>query len=161
MQWMVIHGQDTLETFGLIVSLSLAAVSFRADAKERKISNLMALADSHRSLWMQVTEKPELTRLLKKDLDLKTHPVSAAEQRFVHLLITQLAVSYTAMKAGMLPEMTGLRKDVQSFFSLPIPNHVWIWSSEFQEPEFVMFVEECLREESRAQSPQEPSPQEG
>lgn len=146
---MVIHGQGTLETFGLIVSLSLAAVSFRADAKERKISNLMALADSHRNLWMQVTEKPELTRLLKKELNLEIHPVSIAEQRFVHLLITQLAVSYTAMKAGMLPEMTGLRKDVKSFFSLPIPNHVWTWSREFQEPEFVAFVEECLKENEK------------
>ncbi|MCW0220890.1 MAG: hypothetical protein OJI67_21360 [Prosthecobacter sp.] len=144
MQWMVTYGKDTLETFGLIVSLSLASASFRADTKERKISNLMALADSHRNLWLQVTEKPELTRLLKSDINLISNPVSVAEQRFVHLLITQLAVSYTAMKAGMLPEMAGLKKDVRSFFSLPIPNHVWQWSREYQESEFVAFVEACL-----------------
>lgn len=61
------------------------------------------------------------------------------------LLITQLAVSFAAREAGVLPPMRGLEKDVHDFFSLPIPNHVWQWSKEYQEPEFVDFVERCLK----------------
>lgn len=142
--WLINHGKDTLETLALIAGLYFTASSFRADSKERKIANLMTLAGAHRELWLQLTEKPELARLLKKDIDLKKHPVSVIEQRFVHLLITQLAVSFTAMKAGVLPDMQGLRKDVKAFFALPIPGHVWKWSKEFQDPAFVAFVEECL-----------------
>lgn len=145
-EWLVAYGKNTLETFGLIAGLFFTAASFRADSKERKIANLMSLADAHRELWLQLTEKPELVRLLQKDLNLKKHPVSIIEQRFVHLLITQLAVSFTAMKAGVLPDMQGLRKDVRVFFSLPIPREVWRWSSEFQDPSFVTFVQECLNE---------------
>ena len=144
LQWFADQGKDTLETLALIAGLFFTAASFRADSKERKIANLMTLANSHRDLWLQMNDKPELTRVLKKDLNLKKRPVSITEQRFVHLLITQLAVSYAAQQAGVLPEMKGLEKDVRAFFSLPIPHHVWQWSKEFQEPAFVEFVQKCL-----------------
>jgi hypothetical protein len=144
LHWFAERGKDTLETIALIAGLCFTAASFRADSKERKIANLMTAAASHRDLWLQITEKPELARVLEKDLDLKKHPVSEIEKRFVHLLITNLAVNYTAMKAGVLPDMQGLEKDVRVFLSLPIPHHVWLWSREFQEPAFVEFVQKCL-----------------
>ncbi len=144
LQWFADKGKDTLETFALITGLFLTAAAFRADSKQRKIANLMTLAASHRDLWLQMTEKPELARVLEKDLNLKKHPVSIIEQRFVNLLITQLVVSYRAQQAGVLPEMQGVEKDVRAFLALPIPHHVWQWSKEFQEPDFVEFVQKCL-----------------
>lgn len=148
MHWFAERGKDTLETLALIAGLFFTAASFRADSKERKISNLMSLASSHRDLWLEMNNKPELTRVLKKSLDLKKHPISIIEQRFVHLLITQLAVSYAAQQAGVLPDMKGLEKDIRAFFALPIPGHVWKWSREFQDPAFVEFVQKCLSGEA-------------
>lgn len=143
-QWLV-NSKETLETLALVSGLFYTSASYRADARERRISNLMTLAGSHRDLWMQVAEKPELQRILKKDADLRKKPVTIAEQRFVHLIITHLAVTHAAMKAKVLPGITGLEKDVRSFFSLPIPSDVWKWSREYQEPDFVAFIEDCLR----------------
>ncbi len=147
LQWLAMHGRETLETAALVFSLFFTAVSFRADTKERRISNLMALAGSHRELWLHAGENPKLARVLKPDPDLKKHPVTAAERRFVHLLITHLAVSHAALRHGVLPGLSGLEKDVCHFFSLPIPREVWTWSREFQDPKFVRFIESCLAPE--------------
>ena len=145
MLWIRENGKDTLESTGLICSLSFAAASFLAEARERRISNLMSLASSHRELWMQMIEKPELARILKQHLDLKKAPVSVVEERFVHLIITHLSVSYAAMRSKVLPGLVGLEADVRNFFSLPIPVQVWKWSRRFQQPDFVSFVENAVQ----------------
>ena len=143
-QWIGEHGKDTLESAGLIVSLGLATASFRAEARERRVSNLMALAEGHRELWLQITDRPELARILKRHLDLKKAPVSVVEERFVHLIITHLGVTYAAMQNRVLPNLVGLEEDVRNFFSLPIPAQVWKWSRRFQDPSFVHFVETAV-----------------
>ena len=141
MRWLLDHGKDTVETAGVICGLFFTAASFNADAKERRISNLMELARGHRDLWLQVTENPDLARILRADVNLHKAPVTIVEERFVHLLITHLAVTYTAMKTGVLPGLAGLENDVREFFALPIPRKVWMWSRRFQQPVFVRFVE--------------------
>lgn len=143
MRWIADNGKDILESSGLIIGLFYTGFSFSAEARERRVSNLMELSASHRELWLRVMEKPELARILHPDLDLKKKPVSDAEERFVHLLITQLAVSFVALKSGVLPSLDGLRKDVREFFILPIPAEVWKWSRQFQQPDFVKFVEKA------------------
>ena len=142
MRWLAEHGKDTLETSGLVTGLFYTAVSFNADAKERRVSNLMELAASHRDLWLHLIEKPELARILRADVDLEKMRVSVVEERFVHLLITHLAVTFTALKTGVLPGLGGLQKDVGEFFALPIPHQVWQWSRRFQQADFVKFVED-------------------
>lgn len=142
-RWLAEHGKDTLETGGLVTGLFYTAASFSADAKERRISNLMELEASHRDLWFQLIEKPELARILRADVDLSKSRVSVVEERFVHLLITHLAVTFAALKSGVLPGVNGLRKDVHEFFALPIPQQVWQWSRRFQHADFVKFVEEA------------------
>lgn len=141
---MVLHGKDTLETAALIVGLFLSSASFRSDAKERRLSNLMALTGSHRDLWMEIDQRPDLARLIKEEVDLTKEPLTPSERRFAHLLITHFAVSYEAVKSGLVSDVAGLRKDVKRFFSLPIPAEVWKWSREFQSKELVAFVDECL-----------------
>ena len=142
MRWLAEHGKDTLETGGLICGLFYTAASFNAEAKERRVSNLMELAAGHRDLWLKLIEKPELARILQAKVDLKKTPVTVVEERFVHLLITHLAVTFEALKSGVLPGLDGLQKDVGDFFALPIPKQVWHWSRRFQQAAFVSFVEE-------------------
>lgn len=138
------YGKETLETVGLLAGLYFTGASFRADAKERRLSNLMSLAGSHRELWMEIDQRPDLGRLLKADADLEKDPITASERRFAHLLITHFAVSYEALRTGLITDIAGLRKDVRAFFSLPLPFEVWKWSREFQSGELVAFVDECL-----------------
>ncbi len=144
MRWLLEYGRDTIETIGVIAGLGFTAASYCADARERRVSNLMELANSHRDLWMQLTEKPELARVLKPEVDLSINKISVAEERYVHLLITHLAVTFEAIKNKVLPSLAGLEKDIQEFFGLPIPAQVWQWSKEFQQPDFVAFIEAAV-----------------
>jgi hypothetical protein len=86
-------------------------------------------------------ERPELARVLEKEVNLEERPVSVIEERFVHLLITHLAVTYAASQNGVLTSLDGLEEDVRSFFALPIPAQVWRWSRRFQAKSFTQFVE--------------------
>lgn len=142
MLWAVTHGKEALEAAGIIGGLFFTAASFRADTKERRISNLMSIAESHRTLWLQVTRNPDLTRILRDDVDLESSPITPAEERFVHLLIIHLFVTFEAVESGMMSEIHGLKRDVRDFFSHPIPKQVWSWSRQFQEARFQAFVEE-------------------
>lgn len=142
MRWLMEHGKDTLETGGLVTGLFYTAASFNTQAKERRISNLMELEASHRDLWLKLIEKPQLSRILRSDLNLEKLHVSVVEERFVHLLITHLAVTFAALKSGVLPGLGGLQRDVREFFALPIPHQVWQWSRKFQQADFVQFVED-------------------
>ena len=147
MRWLVEHGdgiKSTVETLGVVAGLGFTTASYRADARARRVSNLMELAASHRELWLQLTEKPELARVLQAKLDLKNEPPSPAEERFIHLLITHLAVTFEAMKNKEVPGLSAMEDDVRDFLTLPIPALVWQWSRKFQQPDFIAFVENAI-----------------
>jgi hypothetical protein len=141
MRWIAAYGKETLQAAGIVGGLFFTAASFRANAKERRISNLMSIAGSHRDLWLQVTRNPELARILRDDVDLESSPITPAEERFVHLLIIHLFVTFEAVQSGALSEIHGLKRDVRDFFSHPIPRKVWSWSRQFQESRFRAFVD--------------------
>jgi hypothetical protein len=146
LHWLALNGKETLETLALVAGLFFTGASFRAAAKERRIANLMSLTQGHRELWLQLNECPALNRILEQSPDLDGEPVLPIEKRFVHLLITHLAVSHAAMREGLAPQLSRLEDDVRAFFSIPIPKQVWEWSRQFQDAEFVAFVEACLLE---------------
>lgn len=145
-RWMLSNGRSVLEAAGIIGGLMFTAASFRADAKERRISNLMSIAESHRTLWLQVTQSPELYRVLKDDVDFEAAPITPSEERFVHLLIIHLFVTYESERHNSLPKLSGLQKDIRDFFSHPIPKQVWRWSRQFQELPFRQFVDDATPE---------------
>ena len=60
---------------------------------------------------------------------------------FVIFLILHLNSSYYAMRAGFFQKPQGLRKDIEIFFSLPIPREVWRKARIMQDERFVTFVE--------------------
>jgi len=80
-------------------------------------------------------------RVLDKTADLKSTPVTDWEELFVNLLILHLNSAYHAMQAKMFVKQEGLQRDIQMFFSLPIPRSVWESAKSFQDADFVKFVE--------------------
>ncbi len=46
----------------------------------------------------------------------------------------------------MFYALAGMRDDVRTFFSFPIPRLVWNRVKSFQDPDFVAFVDSCLAE---------------
>ncbi len=76
-------------------------------------------------------------------MNLDKDSISDKEALFVNLLILHLGTVYRPMKSGMFVNLEGLQRDIQEFFSLPIPKAVWEKAGPFQNKDFVEFIETC------------------
>ncbi|HEX3625932.1 MAG TPA: hypothetical protein VH280_10960 [Verrucomicrobiae bacterium] len=91
-----------------------------------------------------VTLTKELHRVLKKTVDLKSHPVTADETMFVIFVIFQLYSALRFSNQKLVVDIGDLRKDAKDFFSLPIPRAVWEEKKGYQNRILVNFVESAL-----------------
>lgn len=138
------HWFDALQTAGIVGGLFFTGVSLRTDAKAKRLQSLFTITKHHREIWSEFYERPELSRILDPKADLAAKPVTNEERLFVNFLIFHLNNSYQAINDGLYHQPEGLRKDIASFFSLPIPKAVWAKTKNFQDRNFVCFVEKTL-----------------
>jgi len=82
--------------------------------------------------------------VLEKHANLEKDPVSIEEERFVTTPILNLGTAFRAMKYGEFVTLEGLQKDIQGFFSLPIPKVLWKKLKSLQDDSFVEFAENCM-----------------
>ena len=142
--WLATHWFELIQTAGIVAGLVFNGYTTRKDSKERRISNLSAFKQDHIDIWSQTLTRPELDRVLDMSADLTRQPVSKAEWTFVKLLIIHLDSVYRAIQAGLFVDIGGLRRDIEDFFSAPIPKAVWEKMKGVQDAEFVRFIESSL-----------------
>lgn len=133
-----------VQTGGIVSALAFAGVGFFLDARARRVGNLIKLTDRHRSLWERMYSDPKLARILDPAASPERIPVTAKEELFIIFLILHLANTYYTVRSGFLKQPEGLARDIQLFFSLPIPRVVWHRVHDLQDRQFVRFVENCL-----------------
>ena len=141
--WLGENAFNLLSAVGIIGGLWFTAISFRAEAKSRQVSHLLALTQNHQRLWQDFYHQPDLARVLEETIDLKRQPLKRTEEEFVNLVVQHLNGVYQAMKNGLLIKPEGLRREIWAFFSLPIPNAVWEKIKVVQNDDFAAFVESC------------------
>ena len=61
------------------------------------------------------------------------------------MVVLHTSSVYEALKDELVTKQEGMRFDVGSFFSLPVPQAVWEKIKRFQNKDFVAFVEMCRR----------------
>jgi len=122
----------------------LPSIALLLDARARRVGNLIQLTQQHRELWERMYVQPELARILDPGPDLAATPVTAPEEMFVTFLILHLSNSYYAIRSRVFQKPEGLRKDIELFFSLPIPRAVWEKVKILQDAAFAEFVENCF-----------------
>ncbi len=142
--WIHRYWFDLFQTVGIVGGLLFTAYAVRKDERARKITNLIALNERHDYIWSKFYERPELARVLKKEVDLNRQPISDEEWLFAKMLIIHLDTVCRAVKAGMFIEIKGIKSDVREFLRLPIPKMVWEKIRPFQDEDFVEFVETTL-----------------
>lgn len=143
-EWIGHNRLAVLQTASVTGALLLIALALLLEARARRVGNLIQLTQAHRDLWERVYSQPDLARILDPSVDLATESVTSQEEIFVIFLILHLSSTYYAMRSGFFQKPDGLRKDIESFFSLPIPNAVWAKVKELQDAPFVKFVERCF-----------------
>lgn len=139
--WLAQHGFTLLQSAGIIAGLFFNALSLRADAKSRRVTNFITVTAHHREIWTRFAQQQELARVLDPRADVEAAPITPEEELFTRDLILHLSSAYQAMREGLLMEMEGLPRDVRWLFSLPIPKAVWERLKPLQNREFVRFVE--------------------
>ncbi len=144
--WVSDNWFSLIQTLGIIAGLVFTAASFRVDAKTRQISNLLTITGQHREIWKEFYRRPELSRVLEHEPDLEARPLSNDEELFVRLLILHLSSTFEATRDDLYLKPEGLERDVQFFFSLPIPKTVWNKFKVFQNSRFVQFIEQQISE---------------
>lgn len=145
LRWIIEHWLDFLQSVGIIAGLLFTVHTIRTDAKSRRIANLIAFTQQNRDIWKQMYERPELARVFESEVDLDRAPVTNEERLFAKLLILHLDSVHRAMKEDMFVSLSGLQKDIRMSFARPVLRAVWEEIKEFQDNDFVAFVELNLR----------------
>jgi hypothetical protein len=117
----------------------------REETKARKTSNLLAITANHREIWKEIFYRPELSRVLDDSANVTKRPVTPTERFFVNMVVSNTNTMYEALKDELVREQEGLRRDVKEFFSLPVPNAVWIKTKLLQNQDFAAFIESSLK----------------
>lgn len=141
--WIAQNWFDLLQSVGIIASLVFTAWALRSDTKTRRVSNLLALTESHKTLWGEFYRRPELHRILDEQAHVRLDGITREEEILVNLAILHLNSAFYAHKLGLVFKLEGLRRDIAWFFSLPIPRMIWEQSKVVQNDDFVAFVEMC------------------
>ena len=142
--WLADNWFSFLESLGICAALLFNAIALRRDANVRKVEFLSNHTRDHRDIWQQLYSKPELARVLETTPELGSMPVTSEETLFVNLIILHLSATLAAVRAGVMPLPPGAEHDVRTFFSLPIPNHVWNTTRQYREKELLEMVDRLI-----------------
>ena len=142
-QWFADNAVNLLSTFGIVGSFIIAAISFRSEAKTRRIANLLAITANHREVWKVFVNDKSLTRVLAPSADTVKQPITEGEKAFVTLAIAHISSVYYTMNDQLVINLDGLRRDIVQFLNLPIPREVWEKIRVLQNDDFAAFVESC------------------
>jgi hypothetical protein len=146
LRWIFENGTAFIQSAGIILGLLFTGAALRAETRSRQVENLIRITEGHRALWTYFDERPELSRLFQYQVDLKEHPPTAKEIRFVQFLINHLLLTFRAQQWGLYGSPERLKDDVRSFFSLPIPGAAWEKVRRYHDADFQKFMQETLPE---------------
>ena len=144
-QWLTENWFNLFSSLGIIGGLWFTAVSLHSETKTRRVANLLTITANYREVWKDFFRSSELARVIDPAADVVKLPVTPAEEFFVGLIISHINSVFYATNDELVVEWEGLRRDVGSFFSLPIPNAVWKETKLLQNQDFAAFIESSLK----------------
>jgi hypothetical protein len=145
-EWLTENWFNLFSSAGIIGGLWFTAVSLHSETKTRRIANLLTITANYREVWKEFFRSPELARVIDPAADVAKKPVTPAEEFFMNLVISHTSSTYEALKNELLTKQEGLRRDVRSFFSLPVPKAVWNKTKLLQNQDFAAFIESSLKQ---------------
>jgi hypothetical protein len=144
-EWISQNWFNLFSSAGIIGGLWFTAVSLHSETKTRRIANLLTITANYREVWKEFFSTPELVRVINPAANPAKKPVTPAEEFFVNMVISHTSSVYEAHKDELVTKQEGLRRDVKSFFSLPIPKAVWNKTKLLQNQDFAAFIESSLK----------------
>jgi hypothetical protein len=144
-EWISQNWFNLFSSAGIIGGLWFTAISLHSETKTRRIANLLTITANYREVWKEFFRSPELARVIDPTANVAKKPVTPAEDFFVSMVISHTSSVYEALKDELLTQQEGLRRDVKSFFSLPVTKAVWTKTKLLQNQDFAAFIESSLK----------------
>lgn len=144
--WLEANWFSVVQSTGIIGSILLTALMLRRDRRGRRISDLLTLSQHHRDLWSEMHRRPELARIVRTEVDLVGNPITTAEEEYLMLVFTHFDTGWKIARQGSLVTLSNMAIDAGSFFTLPLPAHVWAHIRHLRDPRFVKFVDDAVRQ---------------
>jgi hypothetical protein len=144
-QWFADNWFNLFSSAGIISGLWFTAVSLHSETKTRRVANLLTITANYREIWRELLHTPALARVIDPSADVVKRPVTPEEELFVELVISHVNSVFYATHNQLVVEWEGLRRDVKSFFSLPVPHAVWIKTKLLQNQDFAAFIDSALK----------------
>ena len=142
--WIGDNWFSLVQSAGIVAGMGFTVWSLRRDSRERRTAARLGLAQHHRELWAEVHRRPDLGRLLNDDVDLVAHPITAAEDEFLNVVIYHFQTCWELGRSDGLLSLPTLELDARDFFAHPIPKAVWRGSRNRRDPGFVTFIDYSL-----------------
>lgn len=145
--WLETNWLNIVQSTGIVGGLLFTAVTFRRDAKARRATDLLTLAEQHRDLWSEIYRKPGLKRINHAEADLIGSRITPEEEEFLNLVFVHAFTTWLLAQSGTMPllSLETLALDIGMFLKKPIPLAVWKSSKHTRDPNFVKFVDECIQ----------------
>ena len=147
LRWAAENWFVLLSAVGIAGGLFFDGVARRAETKTSRIANQISLVAAHRSIWQEFLKGRPSSRILDSHVDTAKTPITRDEEIFINLVIQHLDSVFYAMQDRLTINPEGLRRDIRSFFSLPITAAVWEKLKPYQNREFVEFVEAARKQQ--------------
>ena len=144
-QWLAENWFNLFSSIGILGGLWFTAVSLHSETKTRRVANLLTITINYREIWKEFFSTPELARVIDPAANVAKKPVTPDEEFFVNTVISHTSSVYEALKDELLIKQEGLRRDVKSFFSLPVPKAVWTKVKLLQNQDFAAFIDSSLK----------------
>jgi hypothetical protein len=108
-------------------------------------ANLLTITKNHWDLWKEYLTNPRLACVRDATANITKHPVTEWELMFVTGVILHTSSVYYVLSDKLFVEYDGLRRDIEHFFSLPIPKAVWGKIKQFQNDDFIKYIESIVK----------------
>lgn len=154
--WMDGNWFNLIQTVGIMGSLCLTAAASNQqakasnrEAKAKEVENLLTIAAQHQELWRGATQRKDLERVFRSDVDALARPATVAEAEFLNSVIVHFQTGWWIAKGGGITTLDEIKEDARSFFTLPLPHAVWEKTKQTRNKEFVRFVERAIEAAGR------------
>ncbi len=110
----------------------------------------MRITENHRALWIYYDEhREELARIFTA-ADLRKHPITPQESRFIQFFINHVAMTFRTQQMGLYTGPEQLETDLRDFFSWPVPRAGWEKLRRFQDRDFTLFIDRIISSKSES-----------
>jgi len=75
--WLTGHWFDLIQCLGIVGALTFNGVQLQADARAKRVQNLLTVTQNHREIWAQLYSRPKLARVLEPLPDVTRDPYAS------------------------------------------------------------------------------------